>query len=103
MAGYPPGMVWNKRGNTDGGASSGRGGTKRGGRDPVVRDDSDRDKKKRGGSTGDTPVEFGECSACNGKGKVETRTAERDEDGAFDGAAVTDCTACGGEGRVKKK
>jgi DnaJ-class molecular chaperone len=69
----------------------------------VVRDDSDPDKRKAGGNTGDKPVEFGECSACNGKGKVETRASERDEDGTFSGAAVTDCTACGGEGKVKKK
>jgi DnaJ-class molecular chaperone len=95
-------VVWNKRGNTGGGASSGRGGTKRGGKDPVVRDDTDPDRRKKGGSTGDRPVEFGDCSACNGLGEVEAPRSEVDEDGAFRGAQVVTCTACGGEGKVKK-
>ncbi len=95
-------MVWNRRGNTRGGASSGTGGTKRGGKAPVIRDDTDPDHRKAGGTTGDRSVEFGDCSACNGKGKVETRAVERDEDGQFSGAAVTDCAACDGEGRVRK-
>ncbi|WP_255649223.1 hypothetical protein [Frankia sp. ArI3] len=101
MDGEQP-MVWNKRGNTDGGASSGRGGTKRGGKPPVVRDDSDPDRRKAGGNTGDQPVEFGTCSACDGKGEVETGRQEVDEDGRFAGNAVTKCTACSGGGRVTK-
>ncbi|MCK9876678.1 hypothetical protein MXD61_24275 [Frankia sp. AgPm24] len=93
-------MVWNRRGNTDGGASSGRGGTKRGGSPPVVRDDGDRHRRKAGGDTGDRPVEFGDCSTCNGKGEIESGRQEVDEDGRFLGNAVVRCLVCDGTGRV---
>ncbi len=78
-------MAWNKRGNTRGGASSGSGGTKRGG-------------------SGSNPVDAGttaaDCPTCQGKGETVAPNAERDEDGAYPGAQMTRCTSCNGTGKI---
>lgn len=56
-------MVWNKRGNTGGGASSGRSGTKRGG--------SGKNPVSDSTSTSD-------CPSCQGVGEVGTPNTEKD-------------------------
>ncbi|WP_322760922.1 hypothetical protein [Frankia sp. Cr2] len=40
------------------------------------------------------------CPTCNGKGFLEKRNVERDEDGLFDGAAVWDCDRCNKTGKI---
>ena len=83
-------MVWNKRGNTGGGASSGSGGTKRGG-------------------SGRTPLNDGErsttltCPRCQGEGQIGNPAAEKDEGGTFTGRDLIKCPRCGGSGTVKSK
>ncbi len=56
---YSEVVVWNKRGNTGGGASSGSAGTKRGGKDYTSSRTVDR-----GTMT---------CLRCNGRGTVASR------------------------------
>jgi DnaJ-class molecular chaperone len=81
-------VVWNKRGNTGGGASSGRDGTKRGGKD----------------YTPEISVDQGTmtCPRCSGSGEVRRPHVETDEDGGFTGSDQMDCPRCGGSGTVKK-
>ncbi|MCK9929410.1 hypothetical protein MXD62_19875 [Frankia sp. Mgl5] len=83
-------MAWNKRGSTEGGASTGRDGVKRGG---------------KGGTTGSNvqSVEFADCPTCNGTTKVTRDVVEGDQDGRFTGTQEVDCTRCNGTGKVKKK
>ncbi|WP_261554852.1 hypothetical protein [Frankia tisae] len=103
-------MVWNKRGSTGGGASTGRDGIKRGGKDssaglkgsPDTEKDYDkRDAKSRSPDL-DT-VETADCTTCNGSGKVQADRVETDEDGQFTGTQNVDCTACDGTGRVTRR
>lgn len=102
-------MVWNKFGSTDGGASTGRDGVKRGGRggSPKAKDppDIEQDYGKRGGgrSADLDDVEEGDCTSCNGTGKTVADTVESDEDGGYTGTQETDCTACNGTGRITKR
>ncbi|WP_322753162.1 hypothetical protein [Frankia sp. Cas3] len=83
-------MAWNKRGSTDGGASTGRDGVKRGG---------------KGGTTGRNvrEVEFATCPTCNGDGKVVFEQTERDEDGQFSGTQTKTCPTCNGSSQVAKQ
>lgn len=83
-------MAWNKKGSTEGGASTGRDGVKRGG---------------RGGTTGSNvqSVEFADCPTCNGSGQVTFEVVEGDEDGQFSGTQTKKCSKCSGSGRVKKR
>ncbi|WP_322769274.1 hypothetical protein [Frankia sp. Cr1] len=82
-------MAWNKRGSTGGGASTGRDGVKRGGKDATA-----------GKNVRD--VEFADCPTCNGAGKVVFDRSEQDEDGGFSGTQARDCGTCDGTGRVAK-
>jgi hypothetical protein len=79
-------VAWNKRGNTGGGASSGSGGTKRGGsaRTPIV--DSGRSSV--------------DCPRCLGEGQIGNPAAEADEDGVFTGSDLQRCPRCEGKGTV---
>jgi hypothetical protein len=83
-------MVWNKRGNTGGGASSGRGGTKRGGsgRTPI---------------TDQSSTNLITCPRCLGEGQIGNPAAEQDADGTFTGRDLEECPRCGGEGTVTGK
>ncbi|AEH08923.1 MULTISPECIES: hypothetical protein [Protofrankia] len=40
------------------------------------------------------------CPHCRGTGRKEVPRLERDRDGHFDGAEVTDCAWCGGGGAL---
>ncbi|WP_322749034.1 MULTISPECIES: hypothetical protein [unclassified Frankia] len=82
-------MAWNKRGSTDGGASTGRDGVKRGGKDATAK-------------TNVREVEFANCTTCNGAGVVAFDRAETDEGGGFSGTQERTCAACSGSGKVKK-
>ncbi|OHV42170.1 hypothetical protein BBK14_11145 [Parafrankia soli] len=83
-------MAWNKRGSTGGGASTGRDGVKRGGKDEVAK-------------TNVKSVEFADCPTCNGAKVVVVDKVESDEDGQFTGTQEKKCGACGGTGKVRKK
>ncbi|WP_322751614.1 MULTISPECIES: hypothetical protein [unclassified Frankia] len=83
-------MAWNKRGSTGGGASTGRDGVKRGGKDATAK-------------TNVSEVEFADCPTCNGTGKVIFDRVETDEEGNFSGTQERKCSACAGGGKVKKK
>lgn len=79
-------MAWNKFGNTGGGASSGSGGTKRGGsaRTPIVPESRS----------------MVDCTRCLGQGQIGNPAVETDEDGAFTGEDLQDCPDCDGDGKV---
>ncbi|WP_322759951.1 hypothetical protein [Frankia sp. Cr2] len=83
-------MAWNKRGSTGGGASTGRDGVKRGGKDATAQ-------------TNVSDVEFADCPTCNGSGKVVFDRSEHDEGGGFSGTQERTCDACSGAGKIKKK
>ncbi len=103
-------MAWNKRGASSGGASTGRDGIKRGGKDGSAgskgNPDIEKDYDKRGAKSRspdlDT-VETADCTACNGTGRIETDRVETDEDGQFGGTQEKRCGACSGEGKIRKK
>ncbi len=103
-------MVWNKRGSTGGGASTGRDGIKHGGKGGSAgskgNPDTEKDYDKRGAKAR-TPdldtVETADCPTCNGTGKVQAERVETDEDGRFSGSQRTDCAACDGKGKVTSK
>ncbi len=82
-------VVWNKRGNTGGGASSGSGSTKRGGKDYTASHSVDH------GTT--------TCPRCSGTGEIVRDHVETDEDGGFSGADRMTCPRCGGEGTVTRR
>ncbi|WP_239310139.1 hypothetical protein, partial [Frankia sp. Cj3] len=86
---YAEVVVWNKRGNTGGGASSGSGGTKRGGKDYTSSHSVDR-----GTMT---------CPRCSGSGEVERDHVETDGDGGFSGADRMTCLRCNGRGTVASR
>jgi hypothetical protein len=46
------------------------------------------------------PVEFADCVACNGMGKVVAEKVETDEEGGYSGTQESGCSACGGTGRI---
>lgn len=79
-------MKWNKRGNTGGGASSGSGGTKRGGsaRTPIA----------------DSGTDAAGCPRCLGEGQIGNPAAERDVGGVFTGEDLQECPRCAGTGTV---
>jgi hypothetical protein len=88
-------MVWNKRGNTGGGVSSGK-------------DARGRVTIKRGGSgrtplVDEGPTELIMCPRCLGEGQIGNPAVEQDEDGNYTGRDLQQCPRCGGTGRVKKK
>jgi hypothetical protein len=80
-------VKWNKRGNTGGGASSGSGGTKRGG-------------------SARTPISGGvdrgvlTCPRCLGEKQIGNPATESDEDGDFTGEDLQECPRCRGKGTV---
>jgi hypothetical protein len=80
-------VAWNKRGNTGGGASTGSGGTKRGGsaRTPITDD--------AGGVL--------DCPRCLGEKEIGNPAAEQDEDGVFTGRDLQRCPRCNGTGTVR--
>ncbi|CAO5186160.1 CR-type domain-containing protein [Frankia sp. AiPs1] len=82
-------MVWNKRGNTGGGVSSGRSGTKRGGsaRTPID-----------GRAPGMPPSA---CPRCQGEGQIGNPAIERDAGEAFSGEDLKRCPDCAGSGRLR--
>lgn len=82
-------MAWNKRGNAGGGASSGTGGTKRGGSGRTPIDDE---------STGTAGTLT--CPRCLGHQQIGNPAAESDEDGVFTGRDLQKCPRCDGTGRV---
>jgi hypothetical protein len=82
-------VVWNKRGNTGGGASSGRDGTKRGGSGRTPLTDS---------QSSDTLT----CPRCLGEKQIGNPAAEQDEDGIYTGRDLQECPRCGGTGGVTK-
>ncbi|CAJ62461.1 MULTISPECIES: hypothetical protein [Frankia] len=103
-------MAWNKHGASGGGASTGRDGIKRGGRDGSAgskgNPDTEKDYDKRGAKSRSPDldeVEIADCPACNGTGRIQTDRAETDEDGQFVGTQEKRCEACSGEGRIRKK
>jgi hypothetical protein len=102
-------MVWNKRGSSGGGASTGRHGVKRGGKggsaDSKDNPDVENDYNKRGGgrSADLDPVETADCTTCNGTGGVISDKVETDEVSGFSGTQRVDCSACGGTGRITKR
>jgi hypothetical protein len=81
-------VAWNKRGNTSGGASSGAGGTKRGGSTPTPVVDASP-----------APATL-TCPHCLGEGQVGNPVAESDEDGVFTGRDLVQCPRCTGAGTV---
>jgi hypothetical protein len=102
-------VVWNKRGSSGGGASTGRHGVKRGGKggsaDSKDSPDVEKDYNKRGGgrSADLDPVETADCTTCNGTGKVTAERVETDVDGDFSGTQRVDCSACEGTGRITRR
>ncbi|CAO5185207.1 Molecular chaperone DnaJ [Frankia sp. AiPs1] len=102
-------MVWNKRGASRGGASTGRDGIKRGGKDGSAGSkgtpDTEKDYAKRGAAKSEDldKVETADCTACNGSGYQQSDRAEADADGGFTGTQTPRCTSCDGSGRVTKK
>lgn len=80
-----------KLGNTGGGSSTGRSGTKRGGRDYTADENLAEDQ---GTLT---------CPRCSGSGEVFAPKVETDEDGGFAGSDKITCPRCGGNGSVAKK
>jgi DnaJ-class molecular chaperone len=102
-------VAWNKRGSSRGGASTGRDGVKRGGRDGSAGSKTDPDTEKNYTKRGATrspdldPVDTADCPTCNGTGKLRTDRGETDDDGRFTGTQETECSACDGQGRVTKK
>ncbi|CAO5228448.1 Molecular chaperone DnaJ [Frankia sp. AgKG'84/4] len=101
-------MVWNKHGASRGGASTGRDGVKRGGKDDSAASRADPDTakndSKRGGRIADLqPIETADCAICNGTGKTGTDRLEVDEDGGYVGTQERTCVPCGGTGRVTRK
>jgi hypothetical protein len=81
-------VVWNKRGNTGGGATSGRGGTKRGGsaRTPID------------GHNPRPPALA--CTRCQGEGQIGNPAAERDAGDTFSGEDLVTCPDCAGRGTL---
>ncbi|MCK9896807.1 hypothetical protein [Frankia sp. AgB32] len=101
-------MAWNKRGASRGGASTGRDGVKRGGKDDSaaskVDPDTAKNDNKRGGRIADLePVETADCTTCNGTGKIRTDRLETDEGGGYGGTQERTCGVCRGTGRVARK
>jgi DnaJ-class molecular chaperone len=78
--------IFDKRGASPNGQSSGSDGRKRGGTQ----------------HTADNPVDQGPltCPRCQGTGSVERPHVETDEDGTFAGNDVQDCPRCDGKGKV---
>lgn len=108
MWSYRAVMVWNKRGSSRGGASTGRDSVKRGGAGGSAssKDDPDIERtyaKRGGGRSADLdPVETADCPACNGTGKKAADRLEADDDGGFTGTQNADCAACDGTGRLTR-
>jgi hypothetical protein len=102
-------VVWNKRGSSGGGASTGRDGIKRGGKggSAGAKDSPDVEKdygKRGGGRSADLdPVETADCTTCNGTGYVVSDGVETDEDSGFTGTQEVKCSKCDGTGRVTKR